>query len=110
MSAENKPAAESGKRVRIVHWVEILEAKPNKMFTEAHRALVRFLRYNVSIKCAECGKRRRVLWTMLCSFQALDMGMLIPKRSGVVHNPLTPVCQSHLLAPEVGEVKDEVEP
>lgn len=87
--------------------VEILEAKPNKMFTEAHRQLVRFLRYSASVRCAECGKRKKTLWTMLCSFQALDMAMLIPKRSGVVHPPLSPVCQTHLLAAEAEEVKGD---
>ena len=88
--------------------VEILEAKPNRMFTEAHRQLVRFLRYEgARVPCAECGKRKKVLWTMLCSFQALDMAMLVPKRSGKIHPPLTPVCQTHLLAPEMEEVTED---
>ncbi len=87
--------------------VQLLEAKPNKMFTEAHRALVRFLRYDGDkVACAECGKKKRTLWTMLCSFQAWDMGMLVPKKSGKVHPPLTPVCQGHLMAPEIEEVDE----
>lgn len=38
--------------------VQILEAKPNKMFTEAERRAVRFLRFNRTVQCAECGRRR----------------------------------------------------
>jgi hypothetical protein len=89
---------------RLALCVQLLEARPNKMFTEEHRQLVRFLRYSESMKCAECGRKKRTLWTMLCSFQALDMAMIVPKRSGNIHPPLTPVCQTHLLAAEVIEV------
>lgn len=95
-----EPPRERGTWVRIRHYVEIFEAKPNPMFTAAQRALIRFLHYNLPVKCAECGKSRKRHWTMLCAFQALDMGMLIPKRSGKVHLPLTPVCGKHLLAAE----------
>ena len=83
--------------------VQLIEAKPNKMFTEEHRALVRFLRFNRSVACAECGRKGKVRWTMFCSFQAWSMAMIVPKKSGKVHLPLTPVCTSHLLAPEFDE-------
>jgi hypothetical protein len=79
--------------------VQILEAKPNKLFTEEQREIVRFLRYTSAVPCAECGKRRKLHWTLLWSFKAKTM----PKRafvlqdSGKIHLPLTPVCTSHLL-------------
>lgn len=83
--------------------VGLYEAKPNPMFTEEHLQLVRFLRYNVAVACAECGRKNKALWTMLCSFQALDMAVLVPLRSGKVHPPLTGVCQKHLMAMETQE-------
>jgi hypothetical protein len=51
---------EDDKRVGILA-VEILEAKPNSMFTEEQRATVRFLRFNRRVRCAECGKRLKVM-------------------------------------------------
>lgn len=95
-----KPAAQKkavSEDHRIVG-VQILEAKPNKMFTEQHRQLVRFLRYSMAVPCAECGRRKRTHWTMLFSFQAMSMGFLVPKKSGKIHMPLTPVCTDHILA------------
>lgn len=88
--------------------VDILEAKPNKMFSEAHRQLVRFLRYQgAKVACAECGKKKSTLWTMLCSFQAWDMARIVPKKSGKIHMPMVPVCQTHLLAAEMDEVDEQ---
>jgi hypothetical protein len=78
--------------------VGLYEAKPNKMFTEEQRATVRFLRYNQAVPCAECGRRSKTHWTVLYSFEAQSLGMLIPKRSGRVHMPLAPVCRAHILA------------
>jgi len=77
--------------------VEILEAKPNKMFTEDQQRAVRFLRYNRWIACAECGKKRKVMWTLLCEFVAHNMGPFTLRQSGKVHAPLTPVCGEHPL-------------
>lgn len=82
--------------------VQILEAQPNKLFTEDERALVRFLRYSQAVPCAECGRRRRLHWTMLLSFEAKTMPdkasfTLVPGKRA--HPPLIPVCSSHLLAP-----------
>ena len=78
--------------------VGLYEAKPNKLFTEEQRAAVRFLRYNQAVPCAECGRRSKAHWTVLYSFEAQSLGMLVPKRSGKVHMPLAPVCRSHILA------------
>ena len=86
-------------------YVEILEAKPNKLFNEAQRQAVRFLRYNKFIPCAECGKKRKVMWTMLCEFKANIMGIDALEESEKVHPPLTPVCQDHLLVPNFAKPK-----
>lgn len=97
--AKTKPPLRERKSVTpAIIGVQICEALPNKMFTEQHRALVRFLRYTAPIPCAECGKRRRIHWTLLFSFQAMSMGFLVPVKSGKIHLPLTPVCTNHILA------------
>ena len=77
--------------------VQVLEPKPNKMFSEFQHQVTRFLRYNKAVPCAECGKRRRVLWTQLVEFEALTMAPLVPIRSGLLHPPLIGVCTNHLL-------------
>lgn len=88
--------------------VEVLEAKPNKLFTEEQRQAVRFLRYSRTVRCQECGKKRKVMWTMLCEFYAHSMGEFTVVKSGRKHNPLAGVCGSHLLAPAwPEETKDE---
>jgi hypothetical protein len=94
--------------------VVLLEAKSNPLFTEEQRALVRFLRYYesgkpVKMPCAHCGKKKSVLWTQLCSFKVADFskpaGMLLdPGPNAKVFPPLTGVCQTHLMVPEVEEV------
>lgn len=90
--------------------VRILEAKPNKMFSEAQTASVRFLHFSRAVRCAECGRRNRHQWTSLLSFQALSLGTLVPSDSGKVHPPMTPVCGTHLLAvAEMPEVKPKRE-
>jgi hypothetical protein len=102
--------------------VELLEAKPNKMFTEAQRARVRFMRYYASGKpvampCAHCGKKKKMLWTYLCSFKVLDFPTRVTPDKGIgftlkpapdakVLPPLTGVCQTHLIAPEMEEVDE----
>ena len=82
-------------------YVEILEVKPNKMFTEEQRQSIRFLRYNGKISCAECGKKGKVMWTMLCEFEAKTFEKDIIEKSGKVHQPLTPVCKEHPLLPNM---------
>lgn len=81
--------------------VQLREAAPNKMFSEAQRAAVRFLHYSRSVECAECGRRSRHHWTSLLSFQAMDFegsyGVL-RSATGKVHAPLSPVCGKHPLA------------
>ena len=79
-------------------FVGLYEARPNKLFTEDERAMVRFLRYNQPVACSECGRRSKTHWTVLYSFEAHSMGFLVPKRSGKVHRPLDPVCRGHILA------------
>lgn len=85
-------------------WVQICEAKPNKMFTEAQRASVRFLRFNRHVTCAACGKKVRVPWPMLCEFRA-TYDMDARPRSFTLEDypqtfpPLTPVCGSHCMHP-----------
>jgi hypothetical protein len=83
--------------------VRLLSAKPNRMFPEWMTERVRFLRFSDSVPCAECGRKRKHHWTMLCAFQAHTMAPLIAKKSGTVHLPLAAVCRQHLLAPEVTE-------
>lgn len=90
--------------------VELLEAKPNPMFTEAQRAMVRFMRYYevgepVRMACAHCGKKKTILWTQLCSFRVAEPLAFVLKKSEKVYPPLTPVCQTHIMAPELAEVK-----
>lgn len=81
------------------------EAKPNRMFSEAQRAAVRFLRFSRAVECAECGRRSKSHWTSLFSFQAMDMKsnvFFLRSKTGKVHPPMTPVCHSHPMAP--GEI------
>ena len=87
------------KREKKILVVEILEAKPNPMFSEEQRAAVRFLRFNQTVACRECGKRRKVMWTMLCEFYVHSMGQYSVTESGKKHKPLDEVCGDHLLAP-----------
>jgi hypothetical protein len=77
--------------------VQIYEAKPNKLFSEEQTAWIRFLRYNKPIKCAECGKKTKKLWTALSEFVAYSMVSLTMETSCKIHLPLTPVCDDHPL-------------
>jgi hypothetical protein len=98
------------KNVSEILYVQILEAKPNKMFTEEQRAAVRFLRFNRAVPCTECGKRRKVMWTMLCEFRAYDFnapGLVLPKPKKV-HKPMDEVCGDHPLAPAWPEEEKEM--
>ena len=94
---------------REILFVQILEAKPNPMFTEEQRAAVRFLRFNQTVPCAECGKKRKVMWTMLCEFYAHTLSTPLPvlPKPAKKHAPLTPVCDDHPLGPAWPE--DEAE-
>ena len=92
--------------------VDVCEFKPNPLFSEAQRASVRALRFNRFVACAECGKKSRSMWTMLCEFHALTLGSLpIPvNESGKVHPPLTAVCGDHPLCPAVPENQPKPKP
>lgn len=89
------------KRKQKTLWVEILEAKPNKLFTEAQRQAVRFLRYSRRIPCTQCKKKRKIMWTMLCEFKAQSMGHITLVDGETIHPPLTPVCDEHPLQPHL---------
>lgn len=71
------------------------------MFPDWMTARVRFLRFDAAVPCAECGRRSKHHWTMLCMFQAHTMAQIVPSKSGKEHAPLTAVCRSHLLAPQI---------
>lgn len=95
MKRKSKPAG--------ILWVEILEAKPNKMFSERQRQCVRFLRYNRHVACAACGKKARVMWTLICQFRAVDFerSHIVAKFFPRSFTPLTPVCSDHPLRPDL---------
>lgn len=86
----------------IISLIGVLEAKPNTIFTEEQRAAVRFLRYDGAVACAECGRRTKSHWTMLCSFEAktFPKGLALTLAdSGKTHLPFSPVCHAHPIAP-----------
>lgn len=78
----------------------IVEAKPNKLFTEQQRAMIRFLIYSRKIPCAECGKLRTKMWTALYQFRAVTVhpNDFVLREPVTSHPPLTPVCDDHPLA------------
>ena len=105
------PAGEEPRYCRPVLAVEILEAKPNPLFSEAQTAMIRFLRYyGAKVACAHCGHRKMILWTMRCSFRIAEPAMFVLKKGETVYPPLTPVCQKHIMAPEMVEVTEKGEP
>lgn len=87
------------KRLVLKLAVEILEVKPNKMFTPWQHATTRFLRFSKPVACAVCGKKKRIHMTLLVSFQAADLqqqfGLKFPPKE---YPPLTPTCD-HILRP-----------
>lgn len=90
----------SKKKDKEILCVQICCAKPNKLFSEEQTASLRFLRYNKPVACAECGKKKRTLWTLLCQFRAADFGIVTLVSGDKSHLPLTPVCQDHPLEPD----------
>ena len=83
--------------------VELFEARPNKMWPEALRQAIRFLRFSAPVPCAECARKRKTHWTMLVPFAARTalQHRFALHDSGKVHAALQPVCRSHLLAPQL---------
>lgn len=81
--------------------VTVFEAKPNTLWPDAMRQVVRFLRFSAAVPCAECGKKRKTHWTMLVPFAAHTMPThaFVLEESGKVHEPLLPVCRAHPLKP-----------
>ncbi len=88
------------KKAKKILFVQILEAKPNELFSEEQRRAVRFLRYSKAVACAECGKKRKLMWTMLCQFRAVKMDSIVATESQISHSPLTPVCSDHPIGPD----------
>lgn len=91
------------KKKKTILAVEIREAKPNKLFSEDQRAAVRFLLYNQKIACAECGRKVKIMWTMLCQFRCMNMDSHVAKDGEKSHPPLRPVCGEHPLKPDFPE-------
>lgn len=90
----------------LAFFVELYEAKANKLFSKQQTSLVRFMRFyrsgkKTSVKCAHCGRKTSSPWTQLCSFRVADLSCFSLKPSANVYDPLTPVCGKHILAPEV---------
>lgn len=85
--------------------VEVFEARPNKLFTEEMRQLIRFLRFSEAVLCAECGTKRKTHWTMTVPFKAhtWPKNSFALQESGTIHQPGNQVCRQHLLAPMVEE-------
>ena len=80
--------------------VEYREAKPNKMFSPQLTALLRFATYRKAVPCAECGKKRKAHWTMLCPFRATSpVGFGL--EPGNLRAPGDPVCSDHPLVPAI---------
>lgn len=100
-----KADKERWKKLDALLRVEICDAKPNPMFSEAQRQSIRFLRYNKFIPCAACGKKVKVHWTMLIEFKAVDMSgssfSFVAKEYPKTFAPLTPVCGDHPLGPAI---------
>ncbi len=86
--------------------VQICDVAPNPLFTEDMRRIVRFLRFNRWIPCKECGKKRKVMWTMLCQFRVITPNQFTFTKSKNSFEPLTPVCSDHPLQPDWPEEKD----
>lgn len=88
-------------------WVDIREMKPNPLHEEWQRRSVRGLIYNRPVQCSvpECGKKKRGMWTMLCTFKVGDMegSVMVLKNFPGVFAPLTPVCSDHPISPAINE-------
>lgn len=77
------------------------QPKPNKMWPEEVRALIRFYVAAKGEKfapCPTCGKKRRGRWTMLCPFKSFTLGRFAVQEGGT-HDALTLVCSEHPIAP-----------
>jgi hypothetical protein len=77
--------------------VEFLPPKPNPFFTEEQHRATSFIRYSKPVPCAECGRRRKVMWTQRWSFCVMEESTYTLRPSAKIHIPGTPVCTSHIL-------------
>lgn len=92
--------------------VRFVEVMPNKMWSPQITALIRVALAEDPIACAQCGKLKRKLWTMLAPFHATTMLPFTLER-GIERKSLELVCTDHPLAPakRIAEVlADEKEP
>lgn len=77
------------------------ECKPNPMWPEQVRYLIRFYVAAKGEKldpCPVCGSRKRGRWTMLCPFRAFTLGQFAMQPGGTFE-PLTLVCSDHPINP-----------
>lgn len=98
---------------RKIQQVHLLEAKPNPMFPDWLTERLRYLRYYLPVKCAYCGKEKKFHWTLFFSFRimegfekkvdgkVIEWNSLVGFKGAELFPPLTPVCSTHILAPEV---------
>lgn len=86
---------------------ELFEAKPNRMFTEAMRRLVVFLRFKKAVPCEHCGRRSRWHWTMRVPFRAASPAGFIMALGDKVLLPGSPLCRKHPMHPEIEAAKDK---
>lgn len=85
----------------LVAEAELFEAKSNRMFTEAMRQLVIFLRFKKAVPCEHCGRRSRWHWTMRCPFRAADLGGFTVVKGDKVLMAGSPICRKHPMHPEI---------
>jgi hypothetical protein len=79
------------------------QAKENKMFPHELTMLLRFVRSSVKIECPVCKKKRRKMWTLLCPFKANPEFRSFNLQWTETLPACTPVCDEHLLKPEIPE-------
>ncbi len=79
--------------------VEYFLAGDNPMFPPIMTAMIRFARYEKPVRCAHCGKKRKLHWTMLVPFWPQEMGGFAVS-DGEFMEALTPVCREHPMSPQ----------
>lgn len=76
--------------------------KPNKMWPDEIRYLIRFYVAAKGEKlapCPVCKSRKRGRWTMLCPFHAHTLGQFVVQKFETTFAPLTLVCSEHPISP-----------
>jgi len=88
--------------------IKYYEAKDNQLFPPEITMLIRFLRPEKAIKCAVCGKKRKLLWTMLVPFKGQIMLQFSMEPSDELA-ALTPICDDHPITPMFIELAEQVD-